>query len=136
MERRAKYRIYTTRREMIYVGDEADHTLMLTEMEGVPLEYEPGVAGAFVSRRSVGFHDRVKGSGPMLGYAVTTFEEGQVYSRFEGQRDGQTKVTKGTWKTYRGTGKLKNIKGEGTFTVTAGARPEEYILEIIGDYQL
>lgn len=136
MERRAKYKIYTVRREMVVVGDEPGHTLMLTEMEGVPLEYEPGVAGAFVSRRSVGFHDRIRGTGPMQGYAVTTFEDGQVYSRFTGQRDGQTKVTTGTWQTYRGTGKLKNIRGQGTFKVTLGSQPEEYILEIVGEYEL
>ena len=34
MQRKAKYRINVTRREMLYVGDTPDHTLMLTEMEG------------------------------------------------------------------------------------------------------
>lgn len=136
MKRKAKYKIFTTQRELMYVGDQIDHTLMLTAMEGEPLEYEKGVAGEFVSRRSVGFHDRTKGSGPMQGYAVTSFEEGQVYSRYEGQRDSATKVTSGTWKTYKGTGKLKSISGQGTFKVTAGSKPEEYILELEGDYNL
>lgn len=136
MKRKAKYRIFTIRREMMRVGDQIDHTMMLTEMEGEPLEYEKGVAGEFVSRHSVGFHDRIKGSGPMQGYAVTTFEDGQVYSRYEGHRDAATKVTKGTWKVYKGTGKLKNLSGEGTFTVTSGSKPEEYILAIEGDYSL
>ena len=84
MKRKAKYKNHTTQREMMYVGDQIDHTLMLTAMEGEPIEYEKGVAGEFDSRRSVGFHDRTKGSGPMQGYAVTTFEEGQVYTRYEG----------------------------------------------------
>jgi hypothetical protein len=132
MQRKAKYKIFTTQREMMYVGDQIDHTLMLTAMEGEP----KGVAGEFVSRRSVGFHDRTKGSGPMQGYAVTTFEEGQVYSRYEGQRDAKTKVTSGTWKVYKGTGKLKSISGQGTFTVSVGSKPEEYILELVGDYNL
>ena len=35
------------------------------DWEGEPLEYEVGVAGEFVSRRSVNFHDRTRGSGPM-----------------------------------------------------------------------
>ena len=109
---------------------------MLTAMEGEPNPDEKGVAGEFESRRSVGFHDRTKGAGPMQGYAVTTFEEGQVYTRYEGQRDANTKVTSGTRKMYKGTGKLKSISGNGTFTVVAGSKPGEYILEIEGDYNL
>jgi len=33
---------------MLSVGDVPDHSLMLTEMEGEPVNYTPGVAGAFV----------------------------------------------------------------------------------------
>lgn len=136
MKRKATYLIKVTRREMLHVGDEFDHTLMLTEMEGLPLQYDVGVAGEFVSRRSVGFHDRLKGSGPMLGYAVTQFQEGAVYSRYEGNRDAKTKLTTGTWKTYKGTGRLKNLKGQGTFTVKPGEQKDEFILEIEGEYEL
>lgn len=136
MHRKASYKIIVTRREMLYVGDVPDHTLMLTEMEGEPIKYTPGVAGKFISRRSVGFHDRIKGSGPMQGYAMTTFEGGAVYSRFEGKRDAKTKVTSGTWKTYNGTGKLSKIKGKGTFTVKSGPKLGEFILEMEGEYEL
>jgi hypothetical protein len=134
--RKASYRITVVRREALYVGDEPDHSLMLTEMEGAPIKYEPGVAGKFVSRRSVGFHDRRQGAGPMMGYAITTFEDGAVYSRFDGKRDAKTKVTTGTWKTYKGTGKLKKIKGSGTFTVKAGKGYNEFVLDMEGDYTL
>ncbi len=134
--RKATYRIKVVRREALYVGDEPDHTLMLTEMEGEPIKYEVGVAGKFVSRRSVGFHDRLRGAGPMQGYAITTFEDGAVYSRFEGKRDAATKVTSGTWKTYKGTGKLQKVKGSGTFTVKAGKPHNEFILDMEGDYTL
>ncbi len=136
MKRSAKYRMLVTRREMLYVGDELDHTLMITEMEGEPIEYAPGAAGEFVSRRSVNFHDRIKGSGPVQGYAITTFQDGAVYSRFEGTREGKSKLTTGTWKTYKGTGKLKNVKGQGTFNVKPGAQAREFILEMEGDYEL
>lgn len=133
--RKATYRINVTRREMLYVGDVPDHTLMLTEMEGEPIAYEPGVAGKFLCRRSVGFHDRVKGAGPMQGYAMTTFEQGAVYSRFEGHRDPATKITSGTWKTYKGIGKLSGIKGSGTFTVKPAERGQ-FVLEMEGEYEL
>ena len=136
MLRKATYKLRVTRREALYVHDEPDHSLMLVELEGVPLEYTPGVAGEFVSRRSVNFHDRIGGSGSMQGYAITNFQYGSVYSRFEGYRDASTKITTGTWKTYKGTGKLDNIIGEGTFKVTVGEAPNEFILHMEGEYEL
>ena len=136
MLRKATYKLRVTRREALCVHDESDHTLMLVELEGEPIEYTPGVAGEFISRRSVNFHDRIKGSGSMQGYAMTHFQYGSVYSRFEGDRDGGTKVTTGTWETYRGTGKLASIKGEGTFKVTVGEAPNEFILDMEGEYEL
>ena len=136
MIRKATYKLRVTRREALYVHDEPDHSLMVVEMEGEPIHYEVGVAGEFVSRRSVNFHDRIKGSGSMQGYAVTNFQHGSVYSRFEGHRDGKTRVTTGTWNTYKGTGKLAEIKGEGKFKVTTGEGSNEFILEMEGDYEL
>jgi len=136
MLRKATYKLRVTRREALYAHDEPDHTLMLVELEGEPIEYTPGVAGEFISRRSVNFHDRIKGSGSMQGYAMTHFQYGSVYSRFEGDRDGGTKVTTGTWETYRGTGNLASIKGEGTFKVTVGEAPNEFILDMEGEYEL
>ena len=136
MLRKASYKLRVTRREALYVHDEPDHSLMLVELEGEPIDYTPGVAGEFLSRRSVNFHDRLKGSGPMQGYAKTHFQHGSVYSRFEGQRDGKTKVTTGTWKTYNGTGKLTGIKGEGTFKVRTGETANEFILDMEGEYEL
>jgi hypothetical protein len=109
---------------------------MILELEGEPIEYEVGVAGEFVSRRSVNFHDRIKGTGPMQGYTITNFQYGSVFSRFEGQRDGNTKVSTGTWTTYKGTGKLAGIKGVGKFRVTAGEGANEFILDMEGDYEL
>ena len=136
MKRKASYKLRVTRRECLYVHDEADHSLMILELEGEPIEYEVGVAGEFVSRRSVNFHDRIKGSGPMQGYTITNFQYGSVYSRFEGERDGNTKVSTGTWQTYKGTGKLAGIKGEGTFRVTTGENTNEFTLDMEGAYEL
>jgi hypothetical protein len=135
MKRKDKYLLHITRREAIYVHDEPDHTMMMVEMEGEPIEHEVGVAGEFVSRRSVTFHDRIKGAGPMQGYVIANFQYGTVYSRFEGHRDSSTKISSGTWKTYRGTGKLTGIEGEGTFTVTTADRPNRFIMEMEGEYK-
>ena len=136
MRRKASYNLRVTRRESLYVHDEPDHSLLVLELEGEPIEYEVGVAGEFVSRRSINFHDRIKGSGPMRGYTVTNFHYGSVFSRFEGHRDGNTKVSTGTWQTYKGTGKLAGIKGEGTFKVTTGKGSNQFILDMEGEYDL
>jgi len=136
MLRKATYRLRVTRRESLYVHDDFDHQLQLVELEGMPVHYEVGVAGEFVSRRSVNFHDRIGGSGHMQGYAVTNFQYGSVYSKFEGHRDGKSKLTNGTWETYKGTGKLDNIKGKGTFKVTSADQPGDFILEMDGKYEL
>ncbi len=134
MQRKASFKIFVTRREMLAVGDQLDHTLTLMEMEGEPIDYSPGAAGEFVSRRSVGFHDRIMGEGPMQGYAMTLYEHGAVFSRFEGMRkDG---VTKGTWKVYKGVGKLANLQGKGSFIVKSQGIPNQFILEMEGEYLL
>jgi hypothetical protein len=134
MHRKASFKIFVTRREMLSVGDVPDHSLMLTEMEGEPIDYTPGVAGAFVSRRSVGFHDRTKGDGPMTGYAATIYENGAVYSKFRGDKMGA--MTKGKWEVYKAIGKLSTLKGTGTFTVSPADRPGEFRLDMEGEYTL
>ena len=134
MQRKATFKIFVTRREMLSVGDQLDHTMTLMEMEGEPVDYSPGQAGEFVSRRSVGFHDRIKGDGPMQGYAMTLYEHGAVFSRFEGMR--KEGVTKGTWKVYKGVGRLANIQGKGIFTVKFSGIPNQFILDMEGEYIL
>ena len=135
-KRKDKYLLRVTKAESLQVHDKPGHTLTLTEMEGEPIEHEVGVAGEFVSRRSVTFHDRIKGSGPMQGYVQATFKHGAVQSRFEGHRDSTTKISAGTWQTYNGIGILANIKGGGTFKITPGNRQGEFILELEAEYKL
>ncbi len=134
MHRKAKFKIFVTNRQMLSVGDVPDHYLMLTELEGYPVEYTPGVAGEFIYRRSVGFHDRIKGDGRMNGYATTVYQNGVVYSRFQGDKNGD--MTKGKWEVERGIGKLSGLKGAGTFTVKPSDKRGEFILEMEGEYEL
>jgi hypothetical protein len=63
------------------------------------------------------------------------FQYGSAYGTFEGHRDGSTKISTGTWKAYKSTGKLAGTQGEGTFTITAGARLNEFIMEMEGEYE-
>ena len=137
-KRKNQYLLRITRIEAIQVHDKPGHTLSLVEMEGEPIgELDVGVAGEFVSRRSVSFLDRTKGTGPMMGYSMAYFRHGSVYTRFEGQRvSKEYEKSTGTWKTYDGTGKLAGITGEGTFKITLAERPNEFILDFEGEYEL
>jgi hypothetical protein len=135
-KRKDKYRLRIMKRDLQYVQDEPEHIVSMVETVGEPIEYEVGLAGEFLSRRSITIHDQIRGTGPMHGYVMANFQEGSVYSRFEGHRDGSAKITTGTWKSYKGTGKLTGIEGEGTFKVTAGERRGEFILDVEGEYEV
>jgi hypothetical protein len=76
MLKKEKYKLMVTRREAFEIDDEPDHSMMIVEMEGEPIEYQVGVAGEFVSRRSVTVHDRVRGWGLMEGYVMAHFQHG------------------------------------------------------------
>jgi len=137
-KRKNQYLLRITRIEAIYVHDKPGHAMSIVEMEGEPIgELDVGVAGEFVSRRSVTFLDRTKGTGPMMGYSMAYFRHGSVYTRFEGQRiRKEYEKSTGTWKIYDGTGKLAGITGEGTFKITLGERRGEFILDFEGEYEL
>jgi hypothetical protein len=135
MVKKEKYKLVVTRREAFEIDDEPDHSVMIVEMEGEPIEYQVGVAGEFVSRRSVTVHDRVRGWGLMEGYVTAHFQHGTAYSRFKGSRDGDNKVTEGTWTTYRGTGKLTGTQGSGKFKLVPADEQGEFILHIEGEYE-
>jgi hypothetical protein len=137
MQKRRKdiYRLRVTKVSSLRIHDKPGHTLTLTELEGEPIEYEVGVAGEFISRRNVTFHDRTKGTGPLQGYSEAHFQNGTIYSAFQGHRDGSTKISKGTWKVYKSAGKLEGIQGQGTFTLKAGKRMIEFIMEMEGEYE-
>ena len=135
MKKEEKFKLWVTRREAFEIDDEPDHSMMIVEMEGEPIDCQVGVAGEFVSRRSVTIPDRVRGWGLMEGYVMTHFQHGSVFSRFKGNRDGLKKITEGTWKTYRCTGKLAGSQGQGNFTLVPAETRDEFILNIEGDYE-
>lgn len=134
MHYKASYLLTVARQEKLLVGDTPGHALVLTEVEGEPIEFRPGVAGDFVSRRSVSIHDRYKNRGSISGYVHATFQHGAVYSRFEGKRDGN--VVTGQWEVYEGNGKLTNLKGKGTFSTKPSEKRGSFIMEMEGEYEL
>ena len=59
MKRKDKYLLRVTKVEELQVHDTPGHTLTLTEMEGEPIEYEPGLAGewrAAISKLGIRLH--------------------------------------------------------------------------------
>ena len=134
MHRKASFKIFVTRREMLSVGDVPDHSLMLTEMEGEPVDYTPGVAGAFVYRRSVGFHDRAKGDGPMTGYATDRLRERRrLFQIYRGQDGRHDQGQMGGLQRHRQAERpqrRRHLHGEAHDT------PGDFILEMEGDYTL
>ena len=72
------------------------------------------------------------------GMHVTTMESGDKYFvSYQGtgtSKDGTLQGAKGTWMYTGGTGKLKSIKGKGTYTCAASG--DGVSCDIEGEYQL
>jgi len=72
------------------------------------------------------------------GFVVDTMSNGdKMYGRFHGSatlKDGAPDTAEGAWEFAGGTGKLKGIKGKGTYKGTAG--PEGITYEVEGEYTL
>jgi hypothetical protein len=73
------------------------------------------------------------------GYHVATMSNGDTtVVKYEGSgklKDGKPVSGEGTWSYTSGTGKLKGIKGKGTFKGTANA-DGSVTYQIDGEYQL
>jgi hypothetical protein len=73
------------------------------------------------------------------GYHVSTMSNGdKIYVRYQGNdtiKDGKPETTEGTWSYVGGTGKLKGIKGKGTYKGKADAGGN-MVVEVEGDYEL
>jgi hypothetical protein len=78
---------------------------------------------------------KVRGS----GYHVSNMSNGdKIYVRFQGNdtmKDGKPDTTEGTWSYTGGTGKLKGIRGKGTYKGKADSSGN-MVVEVEGDYEL
>ncbi len=73
------------------------------------------------------------------GYHVGNMSNGdKFYVKFQGNdttKDGKPATTEGTWSYTGGTGKLKGIKGKGTYKGKADAAGN-MVFEVAGEYEL
>jgi hypothetical protein len=123
----------------IEIGDHPGHALALskspctwtTPMQIADLQTKDGYDVNYGDARG----DRVRGS----GYHVTTMSNGdKIYVRFQGNdtmKDGKPNTTEGTWSYTGGTGKLKGIKGKGTYKGQVDSSGH-MIANVEGDYEL
>jgi hypothetical protein len=123
----------------IEVGDQAGHALAISKsactwtkpMEIAGLKAKDGFDITYGDASGA----QVQGS----GYHVGSMANGdKFYVKFQGNdttKDGKPATTEGTWSYTGGTGKLKGIKGKGTYKGKADAAGN-MIVEVKGDYTL
>ena len=123
---------------MIPVGDRPDHSLGLAQVKCTwtkPMEIEGAKSKDGVS---TGTDDISGDTGRTHGFHVSTMDSGDKffvwYQGTETMKDGALVSHKGNWGFTGGSGKLKGIKGKGTYTCTASGDGSS--CEVGGDYQL
>jgi hypothetical protein len=124
----------------IPVGDRPEHTLLISQQKCTwtkPIQLE-GV-DAKTGQDTV-FSDAYGVKTRDTGYHVSTMADGdQFVVRFAGvtttDKNGVMQTQSGTWSFLSGTGKLKGLKGKGTYTAK-GAADGTATADIEGDYQI
>jgi len=114
---------------VIPVGDLPDHSLALLQVKCTytkPME----IAGAKSASTVITITNEVSGDTVRArGYQVATMDSGdKVFVSHEGT--GTPEGQDGTWAITGGTGKLKGIKGKGTYTCSSSG------CDVAGEYQL
>jgi hypothetical protein len=113
----------------IPVGDLSDHSLGVLQVKctyAKPIEIEGAKSAADV----ITITNEVTGDTVRArGCSVVTMDSGdKVFISHQGEGDGQGQS--GTWSFTGGTGKLKGIKGKGTYSCSSSG------CDIVGEYQL
>jgi len=123
----------------IEVGDRAGHSFSInksactwtTPLEIAGLQAKDGL--------DVSFGDASGARVRAFGYHVATMSNGdKFFVRYQGRdtmKDGKPDTTEGTWSYTGGTGKLKGIKGKGTYKGNADANGT-FVVAVEGEYEL
>ncbi len=125
--------------QSIEVGDQPGHVLVIAKTSctwSVPAEMAglkstTAVQAETVDVTSAKFTDR--------GYVVISMENGdKVYGRFQGMgsmKEGAPTNGEGAWSFTSGTGKVKGVKGKGTWK-SSGAPNGDGEFQVEGEYSL
>ena len=120
----------------IEVGDHTGHALGLSKNACTwtkPMEIEGSQSK---DGYDVGSADANGTKSRISGYHVSNMSNGdKIFVRFSGTEDGKSESSAGTWSYTGGTGKLKGIKGKGTYEGKANA-DGTMTYEVEGEYEL
>jgi len=108
---------FFTKLEVIQVGDVPDHIIGVYDQTGLA-SFDTGEVASLALK---GTADYIKGSGPIQGYTIFTFEDGSTFAlkwQGSGRADPMGKGSRfeSTATIIRGTGRWAGIQGEGTAT--------------------
>jgi len=119
----------------VEVGDHPGHFLMFNKLNSCTFTTPIELAG--LKTKAMTTVVVVDGSGARFrdqGYATITMDNGdKAYARIQGTGTSNEKAApneEGTWSFTGGTGKLKGLKGKGTYKVSAEG------IQIESDYSL
>ena len=121
------------------VGDRSDHMLGIAQIK-CTYTTKPMEIGADKSKEGVATEtsDISGNTSHSRGFYVVTMESGdKVFFSYHGTattKDGALVELKGDWGINGGSGKMKGIKGKGTFTCTPSGDGSS--CEVEGEYQL
>ncbi len=124
---------------MLEVGDHPGHSLMISK--GKCSWTKPMEIAGTQTKEDVGTNfDEVRGNKSQgHGYVVGTMANGdKMYVRIQGSstlKDGTVETAEGAWNFTGGTGKLKGVKGKGTYK-GKGAADGSATYEVEGEYEL
>ena len=123
----------------IPVGDRADHAFAISKVKCTWTK-APEIAGTQAKEHEYTMFADISGtSGRNRSAAVGTMANGDKYfAATQGTitlKEGISQMAEGTWSYTGGTGKLKGIKGKGTYKGKAAA-DGAFIFEVEGEYQL
>jgi hypothetical protein len=124
---------------MLEVGDRPGHSLMISK--GKCTWTKPMEIGGTQTKEDVGTNfDEVRGNKSQgHGYVVGTLANAdKIYVRTQGSatlKDGNVDTADGTWSFTGGTGKLKGVKGKGSYKGKSAADGSA-TYEVEGDYEL
>jgi len=122
----------------IPVGDRANHSFAISQSK-CPYTTPSEIAGTQTKEFVATNFIETRGSrGTTRGFVDGTMANGDKFQvRSQGSaiaKEGITESAEGTWSFVGGTGKLKGIKGKGTYKGKGG--PEGITYEIEGEYEL
>jgi hypothetical protein len=123
---------------VIPVGDRPDHSLAVEQFKCTwtkPMEFGEDKSKDGVSTAT----DEISGdSSKARGFHIATMESGdKAFFWYQGtgkSKDGAPLEAKGNWGLNGGSGKLKGIKGKGTYNCTPSG--DGLSCEVEGEYQL